>query len=132
MNKICTSIKQSKTLIELGIDVNTADMCYYYDHNWSNEHIKIPKIWDNNYEKFIPESEEDDIPAWSLMALLNIIPKRIKECNVLRIDISENDFAIWYDKIGFGVNTELPDITKASAVDACVEMIIKLHEQNLL
>jgi hypothetical protein len=26
MNKICTSIEQSKKLIELGIDVNTADM----------------------------------------------------------------------------------------------------------
>lgn len=26
MNKICTSIEQSKKLIELGIDINTADM----------------------------------------------------------------------------------------------------------
>lgn len=26
MNKICTNIEQSKKLIELGIDVNTADM----------------------------------------------------------------------------------------------------------
>jgi hypothetical protein len=26
MNKICTSIEQSKKLIELGLDVNTADM----------------------------------------------------------------------------------------------------------
>lgn len=76
---------------------------------------------------------DDDIPCWSLMALLNVIPKRIKECNVLRIDIGEEDFSIWYDEIGCGVaNTELPDITKASAVDACYEMIIKLHEQKLL
>jgi hypothetical protein len=28
MNKICTSIEQSKKLLELGIDVNTADMYY--------------------------------------------------------------------------------------------------------
>ena len=28
MNKICTSFKQSKKLIELGTDVNTADMHY--------------------------------------------------------------------------------------------------------
>ena len=28
MNKICTSIEQSKKLIELGIDANTADMTY--------------------------------------------------------------------------------------------------------
>ena len=78
-------------------------------------------------------TSDDDIPAWSLMALFNIIPKHIKEYNVLRIDIGEEDFSIWYDEIGCGVaNTELPDITKASAVDACYEMIIKLHEQKLL
>lgn len=28
MNNICTSIEQSKKLIELGIDVNSADMRY--------------------------------------------------------------------------------------------------------
>ena len=28
MNKICTSPEQSQKLLELGIDVNTADMCY--------------------------------------------------------------------------------------------------------
>ena len=30
MNKICTSLEQSKKLVELGIDVNTADMRYGY------------------------------------------------------------------------------------------------------
>lgn len=29
MNKICTSIEQSRKLIELGIDINTADMIYH-------------------------------------------------------------------------------------------------------
>jgi len=40
MNKICTSIEQSKKLIELGIDINTADMC------WCNENdvITVPYI----------------------------------------------------------------------------------------
>ena len=47
-------------------------------------------------------------------------------------DIDENNTAIWYDEIGHGVNNELPDITNGSAVDACVDMIIKLHEMNLL
>lgn len=28
MNKICTSLEQSKKLVELGLDLNTADMCY--------------------------------------------------------------------------------------------------------
>ena len=30
MNKICTTIEQSQKLIELGVDVNTADMRYGY------------------------------------------------------------------------------------------------------
>ena len=33
MNKICTSVEQSKKLIELGIDIKTADMYYSYDYN---------------------------------------------------------------------------------------------------
>lgn len=64
--------------------------------------------------------------------MLDVIPKHIKDYNVLRIDISENDFAIWYDEIGYGVNNDLPNITMESAVDACVSMIEKLHELNLL
>ena len=32
MNKdLCTSVEQSQKLIELGIDINTADMHYYKD-----------------------------------------------------------------------------------------------------
>ena len=38
MNKICTSIEQSKKLIELGIDVNTADM--FWDTAEPNERRK--------------------------------------------------------------------------------------------
>lgn len=30
MGKICTTIEQSKKLIELGIDTETADMFYWY------------------------------------------------------------------------------------------------------
>ena len=69
MNKICTSINQSKKLIELGIDINTADMVYcieLYKEGWkySNEAYPI----DGTLER-------DDIPAWSLSALLGLMPK---------------------------------------------------------
>jgi hypothetical protein len=72
------------------------------------------------------------IPCWSLAALLDVIPKHIKEYNVLRTDIGEKDFSIWYDKVGYGVNDELPDITMECPADACYELILKLHELNLL
>jgi hypothetical protein len=87
---------------------------------------KYDKSWRQKYKNI------SYFPCWSLAVLLIAIPKRIKGYNVLRIDISENEFAIWYDEIGYGVNNDLPDITMESAVDACVEMILKLHEQKLL
>lgn len=68
MSKLCTSIEQSQKLIDLGIDINTADMLWTYDFvvddinglNVISEHFK---------------PEENDVPAWSLDALLNIIER---------------------------------------------------------
>ena len=72
MGKICTSQEQSKKLIELGIDVNTADM--YYDVNsygiQDKPEVAIGKVWSK------------DIPAWSLTALLKLIPKFSLEKNI--------------------------------------------------
>lgn len=71
MNKICTSIVQSKKLIELGIDVNTADMYY-------------PNRTDIQYQDALPIGMKhsnsllaQEIPAWSLSALLGILPMHI-------------------------------------------------------
>ena len=126
MNKICTSINQSKKLIELGVDVNTADMLWTYDFTVND--INGLNVISNNFK-----IEENDIPAWSLSALLDVIPKHIKDFAVLRMDMGENDFSIWYDDINLGmVNAYLPDITKENPIDSCVEMIVKLHEQKLL
>lgn len=60
--KIATSVEQSKKLIELGIDKNTSDMYY-----WCGEDLRIGgrKAQDDDY----------DIPAWSLTALLEILPE---------------------------------------------------------
>ena len=121
-----TSLNQSEILKGI-LPPESADM-YYHNRVNIPDNFPLPIEWKHNNPLLLQE-----IPCWSLMALFNVIPKRIKGCSVLRIDISEKDFSIWYDEIGCGVaNTELPDITKASAVDACYEMIIKLHEQKLL
>lgn len=60
MNKICTSLEQSKKLIELGIDRKSSDMYY-----WCGSDLRI-----GGYRA---QDEELDIPAWSLTALLNIL-----------------------------------------------------------
>ena len=109
------------------LPLESADMCWQYQKDrWVGE----PDY--QEFPQFEHATDKRDILCWSLASLLSVIPKHIDEFNVLRIDISTNDFAIWYDEIGCGVNNELPDITMESAVDACVAMIEKLHELKML
>ena len=125
--KAHTDLNQSKKLAEI-LPLESADMCYIQD--------LLANCKYGDYKPYIgdlfPAYGQDKIRCWSLAALLSVIPKHIKDYNVLRIDISDNDFAIWYDEIGYGVNNDLPNITMESAVDACYEMINKLHEQKIL
>lgn len=66
MNSICTSIEQSKKLIELGIDINTADMFLAVNGT-------IPVV-----SKYIDDglvtADDTAIPCWSLAALMKLLP----------------------------------------------------------
>lgn len=124
--KSYTDLKQSEKLAEI-LPFESADMFYVYDRHLDKLYGDTPYVI--NYKAL---NKDVAIPCWSLSALLGIIPKRIKEYNVLRIDIDEKYFSIWYDEVGCGVNNKLPDITMECTVDACVEMILKLKEKNLL
>ena len=124
--KSYTDIEQSRKLAEI-LPLESADMFHFI-----HEVDTVGFGYKMDAAEFYSKTKFEYIPCWSLAALLNIIPKRIKEYNVLRIDIAEDDFAIWYDEIGYGVNNDLPNITMKSAIDACYEMILELHEMNLL
>lgn len=135
--KAYTDIEQSKKLAEI-LPLESADMCWTnhcYGRVRSSMTISAKSIYEYKklLERFADSTSLDVFyPAWSLTALLKVIPKRIKDFNVLRIDIGEEDFAIWYDEIGYGVNNDLPNITMESTIDACVAMIEKLHELKIL
>lgn len=107
--KICTSIEQSKKLIALGIDVNTADM--YYDCNsygiQGKPEVAVGTVWSK------------DIPAWSLTALLKLIPKFS-----LERDISKN---AGYE-LHYNYNTTYHD----EPVDVAFEMICWLKKHDKL
>jgi len=135
-----TDIPQSKKLAEF-LPLESADMRYGYiaSYDYSDrmydggyDEIPYPKDFLIKNPNFSADEYEAELPCWSLAALFNIIPKRIKDYNVLRIDVNENNTSIWYDEIGCGVSNDLPDVTKESAIDSCYEMIIKLNELNLL
>ena len=138
--KSYTDTEQSKRLVDI-LSLESADSHYVrnthdfmgnpIDGKWSHPKYGNPN---SKYAHYVVQnfSNYEIIPCWSLTVLLKVIPKHIKDYNVFRIDISDNDFAVWYDEIGFGVNSDLPDITMEEPIDACVEMIIKLHELKLL
>ena len=90
MNKICTSLEQSKKLMELGINVDTADMRYSYIAPYN------PSFCDDMvYTIDFAKPLDIDIPAWSLSALLNLMPETIVPDNgshqVYQMDVYNYD-----------------------------------------
>lgn len=124
MNKICTSIEQSERLIELGIDVSTADMYWEYDFT---EHECVLKIMDNNFD-------DNCIPAWSLSALFEQLPYEL--CD----DDGNSCYLRIYKEYGDEYKLEYTDPNGEFEsietngyehfVDACYEMIVKLKENG--
>ena len=128
MNKICTSLEQSKRLIELGIDVNSADMVYH-------------KNLDGTYNlRVVNNILEYDIPAWSLSALLELMPSYLFEFERgidlnLYPSINRKGWLCSYmpNVIENMKTDKFKQITHAdNLVDAAYEMIIWLKENNYL
>lgn len=137
MNKICTSIKQSQKLIELGISFNTADMCYCpimdIDSGKSSGYLETPECY--------PFSEVKDslvpyLPAWSLSSLLELIPPYLGEFNDgIDFGFSKSMNGKWYSAHyiqldNSGLATFTKTVTGDTAIDAAFEMVVWLKENE--
>ena len=116
--KSYTDLEQSKKLAEI-LPIETADMRY-------DEYISYidgtPKV---GYKKGVI----DGIPCWSLTALLCVLPDEVGDNHYLTLNKEGKEYCCCYeDNNGNSFRHTFAD----NLVDACVEMIIKLHEQNLL
>jgi hypothetical protein len=132
MNKICTSIEQSKKLMELGIDVNTADMYYEEVCNLSkaivgNYILHNQCMEDKDYKKL---SNPVLSPAWSLSALVEILSDItdysfelifLKRTTDGRGDVLENIYRC---------SVDMKDIWNTEPLDAIFEMIVWLKENK--
>jgi hypothetical protein len=112
--KAYTDTEQSKKLAEI-LPLESADMDYIPVVNLENEYSINVNVWNNDHIL-----EEDWIPAWSLSALLSVLP----------------NYQLQTQDDGIGIlcscNGKFNIITADNPVDACVDMIIKLNELNLL
>ena len=117
-NKIFTSIEQSKKLAEI-LPAESADMCYIQDLLGGGKYGEYkPYIGDK-----IPSYGQGKIRCWSLSALLGVIPQ--PDISRKSPDIFRNLEGTWilstldFPKIRGGYN---------NLVDACVNMILMIHE----
>lgn len=128
MNKICTSLEQSRKLVELGIDVNTADIHYMYRH-WEIDENTIGSQSDASIgfdSDFYYGADNGKtyhyIPAWSLSALMELM-----NCNCYNVSLNCRG-AEW--NIKFDDSEKYKDFTKDYAVDAAFEMVCWLLENK--
>jgi len=112
MNKTCTNIKQSKKLTEI-LPLSSADMFWYRDAVTTEANPRIM-----NYMQ-IPELQSMYYsPCWSLAALLRELPDTM-------LGKDKDGYVVMVETMGSGLTT-----FASNPIDACYEMIVKLHEQK--
>ena len=109
--KSFTDIPQSKKLAEF-LPLESADM-YWYIAIKGNPKAMLNEGY-NKYGDF-------ELPCWSLSVLLSVLPNGI----VMNKDSQNGRYHFSSKYIGTYVTADNP-------IDACYEMILKLHELNLL
>lgn len=136
--KSYTDIMQSTKLAEI-LPIESADMFY----NEEPDETYPKDIVDTKYPMVIRKEqkhylEEYGIPCWSLAAIMELLPYDIKGHNLtIYKSYCPNKKLFAYDLSYEGdfVDYELSILVSTSSIeliDACVEMILKLKEKNLL
>ncbi len=130
--KSYTDLKQSKKLAEI-LTIESADMWWnFYSVTTGNTtpqiiHLNTPWVGNFNWD-----NKSDNVPCWSLTALLGVIPYNVtfnKAVYRFKLVKFPDHWECYHENFG----TVSTDIFKAdNPIDACVEMIEKLYEQKLL
>jgi hypothetical protein len=126
--KSYTDLEQSKALAKI-LPLESADMYYWCANHYPKEDWII--------EVGTPDDNYECISAWSLAALLNVLPNN----EHITTSVSRGSWQI--EPINYLPNTwwcEYEDnesltefnVSADNSVDACVAMIEKLHELKML
>lgn len=118
--KVYTDIPQSKKLAEI-LPPESADG-YWFKGFPPQPYMVYTKGTYNPGEH---------IPCWSLAALLDYIKAK---CSYFELVYISNTLEgkTYKVEMAYRLSSELYDVYEKEAVDACVKMIIELHELNLL
>lgn len=114
--KAYTDLNQSKKLAKI-LPVESADMHWQYieEDDGQLQWFYFPKDFSIN--------QHDDVPCWSLAALLDVLEH--PRC-------FQGDKPTYWFCGCFGKDKLYHEVEADNPVDACYEMIIKLHEQKIV
>lgn len=133
--KSYTDLEQSKKLVEI-LPLESADMKWYF---WKSE-IDAPKLPTFGYSKDAAENYKSTeavyLPCWSLAALMEVMPESIADDKnelIAYMSIYKYD-SLWVCAYDYENQEDgnYISFSKESFVDACYEMILKLHELKML
>ena len=127
--KSYTDIERSKVLAEI-LPLDSADYFYKYCvGHYNTIHYRL-----ETYPYNKGANKNHDIPCWSLSALLNVLPKIYYPVKDHKTDLilgkpKDKWCVLYWDTTGMQHGEEtLGD----NPVDACVDMIVKLKEKNMI
>ncbi len=145
MSNIATTIEQSKHLLKLGLSKETSDMSYSEEYFGEDKDGNGVWRWKLNACKFV--DIEGIIPAWSLSALLEVIPAMIvyptwvdkRPTDVwFNLDKDYNSetkkqfYMCYYKSLDTHQLAKNTDPSHVSPIDAAYEMVCWLLEQELI
>lgn len=151
MAQIATTIEQSKKLIELGIDVNTADMNYCNSSYKGKDYVgewklslqspqEAKSILDMSVTSW--NTYWEIIPAWSLSALIELMPASIiygySEDDLYLLNIYKDDYRYFVEyrkeiksKISNCYKTKFEESSE-NLIDALFNVTCHLLENKLI
>lgn len=117
--KAYSDLEQSKVLAEI-LPIESADMFLALNGT-------IP-VMSKYIDDGLVTADNTAIPCWSLAALISILPDEIKHDGIVNnLWITSKDVSYYSQEYDSFLYCE-----EGCTIDACVEMIIKLRESNLL
>ena len=126
--KSCTDLEQSKKLAEI-LPIESADMWWSKNFIYYNPTASIGIGTEYN-DVYTYKFGEDDIPCWSLASLIEVLPLGVDTHNM-----TDGDKMYYYVEIymkRMGKEIYLSTERYENLVDACMEMILKLKEKDLI
>lgn len=119
-----TSIDQSKKLLELGLGANTADMCY------GSISCDSPGPYCDVAQTHKPDLEFNDLPCWSLSALLEmILGMSLKSSKSFHLSIEDGEYCMCYNDSS---NGDYEEFVGSTPLEAAYHTVCWLLENNYI